>query len=254
MIISCIRTAEENRTFYTDSPIPCVTLGSSLENSKVSSVQVNSFAVSQKIAKHLVDEGYTNFMYFGPEILSKEKDIRFTAFQNGLEQSGFSLDSDCVFYIPMNPDTESRVIHRALETYSSPIGVFCHNDLIATRVYRSCYSIGKRVPKDVGIVGFDDLSVASQLSLSTGRYRISTMADMALTLLINKINIPDAPYDHMSGMEGISPEIYESATIDGVGVFIKFKAITFPHRDGRFSGRRHCQNADDGGSWAHELR
>lgn len=56
-------------------------LGHALEKSKCSSVQVNSFTISQKVAQHLVEQGYRDFLYLGSKSRSLESDIRFTGFQ-----------------------------------------------------------------------------------------------------------------------------------------------------------------------------
>jgi LacI family transcriptional regulator len=61
-----------------------------------------------------------------------------------------------------------------------------------------CSLLNKKIPEDVGIVGFDDLSIASSLSppLSTIQYRIASMADMTVNLLLASIRNPNEPYDN----------------------------------------------------------
>ena len=61
-----------------------------------------------------------------------------------------------------------------------------------------CKRLGRRIPQDVGIVGFDDLSIATNLSpsLTTVQYRIASMPDMTVKLMIDCIQNPDTPYDN----------------------------------------------------------
>lgn len=197
-IINCVPTPSENKYLYRNCPVPCVLLAHSLDNSKKSSVQVNSFAVSQKVARHLLEEGYRDFLYIGTRNRSLENDIRFTGFQMELKQNGFDLDSRNTMQISTDSRTDHSRLMEILERQTQPTGVFCYHDLIAAQLYRICKQIGKRIPEDVGIVGFDDLSVATSLSppLTTVQYRIASMADMTVKLLLDCIESPNTPYDN----------------------------------------------------------
>lgn len=197
-IINCVPTPSENRYLYRNCPVPCVLLAHSLDNCKKSSVQVNSFTISQKVARHLLDEGYRNFLYIGTRNRSLESDIRFTGFQMELKQNGFDLDSRNTLQISTDSRTDNNRLMEILKRQNQPTGVFCYHDLIAAQLYRICKQIGKRIPEDVGIVGFDDLSVATTLSppLTTVQYRIASMADMTVKLLLDCITAPNTPYDN----------------------------------------------------------
>lgn len=197
-IVSCIPTAPEKTGLYRSCPIPCVLLGHALEKSKCSSVQVNSFTISQKVAQHLVEQGYRDFLYLGSKSRSLESDIRFTGFQMQLKQSGFELDSRSTLQVSSRNRADDGLIAQLLEEHREPVGVFCYHDLIAAQLYRVCKRLGRRIPQDVGIVGFDDLSIATNLSpsLTTVQYRIASMADMTVKLMIDCIQNPDTPYDN----------------------------------------------------------
>lgn len=197
-IVSCIPTIPENTGLYRNCPVPCILLGHSLENSKCSSVQVNSFTISQKAARHLTEQGYRDFLYLGSRSRSLENDIRFTGFQMQLKQSGFDLDRRNTLQVSSRNRTDDGLIAQLLENRRNPVGVFCYHDLIAAQLYRVCRNLGRRIPQDVGIVGFDDLSVATNLSpsLTTVRYRIASMADMTVKLMMDNIQSPNAPYDN----------------------------------------------------------
>ncbi len=197
-IISCLQTPPENAHFYQECSIPCVTLAQSLNSGKISSVQVNSFSISQKVAQHLIDEGYRHFLYIGNNNRSLENDQRFAAFQMILNRQGFVLDDSHILQVSVNSKSDSDMIAKQLKFETEPIGIFCYHDLIAAKVYNICHRLGKRIPEDVGIVGFDDLSVATLMNppLTTVQYRVETMADMALKLLLSSIESSAPNYDN----------------------------------------------------------
>lgn len=67
-----------------------------------------------------------------------------------------------------------------------PTGVFCANDLIAFGAMTALRDAGVRIPQDVSIVGFDDISVASQMSvpLTTVRQPMLELGWAAADLLL----------------------------------------------------------------------
>ena len=63
------------------------------------------------------------------------------------------------------------------------------NDIVATAVIQEAYRLGKKVPQDVQIIGFDDIPLSSLLSpaLSTIRQPAYDMGRAAADLLIQLI-------------------------------------------------------------------
>lgn len=197
-IVSCVPTAGESEGLYRNISVPGVFLGHALDNSKRSSVQVNSFVVSQKVARHLMEQGYREFIYVGTRNRSLEDDVRFTGFQMQLKQNGFDLSPSNTLQVSSESRSDDGLLMAMLERHTNPVGIFCYHDLIAAQLYRVCKALGKRIPADVGIVGFDDLSVATTLTppLTTVQYRITSMADMTVKLLLDSIHCPNTPYDN----------------------------------------------------------
>ena len=197
-IISCVPTQSDNEALYRSCPLPCVMLGHSMDRTTFSSVQVNSFSISRKVAQYLIEEGYRRFLYIGTKNMPMEKDVRFAAFQMELRQNGFSLGAEDVFFASSDSKSDETTLAKILRGRNEPVGVFCFHDLLAARVYKVCGKEGLRIPEDVGVVGFDDLSIATSLdpTLSTVQYRIATMADMAVSQLLARIKSPTSPYDN----------------------------------------------------------
>lgn len=197
-IVSCLTTSQENFRLYQEHDLPCVFLTHSVDGLKKSSVQVNSFSISQKVARHLIQQGYRKFFYIGTKNMSISNDVRYTAFRMELNQEGFLLDEGCVFQFTGNDKTDFKTISQTLKDQTEPVGIFCYHDLIAAQLYRICYRLGKQIPQDVGIVGFDDLSIATALSppLTSVHYRAQTMADIALKQLFLNIKNPNCSYDN----------------------------------------------------------
>ena len=66
-------------------------------------------------------------------------------------------------------------------------GIFASSDLIAAQVLQVCRKMGKRVPEDIKLIGFDDvlLSRLTTPPISTIHQPIKEMAEMAVDLVIS---------------------------------------------------------------------
>lgn len=197
-IINCVHTPPENEYLYRNCPVPYISLGHGLDNCKKSSVQVNSFSISQRVARHLIEEGYRNFIYVGTKNLPLDSDIRFMAYQMELKANGYVLEPKNTLRISTESQGDDGRLIQLLKNQTAPVGVFCYHDLLAVKLYRICNLLSKRIPEDVGIVGFDDLSIASSLSpaLTTIQYRMASMTDMTVNLLLASIRNPNEPHDN----------------------------------------------------------
>jgi LacI family transcriptional regulator len=74
-----------------------------------------------------------------------------------------------------------------------PTALFCANDLSAFGVLGAAKDLGIRVPDDIWVVGFDDISMASWplFDLTTARQDIDAMTTTALDLLVERIADPE---------------------------------------------------------------
>ena len=72
----------------------------------------------------------------------------------------------------------------------------CANDFVAGDAMRALFSVGKTVPEDVRILGFDDSSESrrSRPTLSTVHIHTQIMAYEALHLLISRIKEPSLDF------------------------------------------------------------
>lgn len=85
-------------------------------------------------------------------------------------------------------------------------GVFAVHDNAAIRFIHALEEVGLRVPRDVSVVGFDDLPAASMLSprLSTMRVDTASIGQQAIALLQRRLSDPGAvPLQVESGVASV---------------------------------------------------
>jgi LacI family transcriptional regulator len=82
-----------------------------------------------------------------------------------------------------------------VEGPDAPTAVFAGNDLTALALIDGLESMGVRVPKDLSVVGFDDIAVArlNRISLTTVHHPIEEQAELGVKRLFSRIESGESP-------------------------------------------------------------
>ncbi len=188
-VLTCPGISKKTMNLYKNYTLPYVFIGRKLEEVNAESVLVNSIPAAKNVARHLIQRGYKSFAYLGSDQLIQVQDLRLLGFREGLLQEGYRLEEENIIRVTQDISSISRKIKPFLLEQKEPIGVFCFHDLFAVEVVKTCHELQIGIPQDVGIVGFDNLPIAQSISptLTSVGYRISAMAETALSLLIRQI-------------------------------------------------------------------
>ncbi|MDD6039276.1 MAG: substrate-binding domain-containing protein [bacterium] len=86
--------------------------------------------------------------------------------------------------------------------------MFASSDIIAAQTIQVCYKLGRRIPEDMKLIGFDDVLVSSLTSpqISTIRQPIDEMAEMAVELLMKAADGKTVPKRTILGVSFIERE------------------------------------------------
>lgn len=154
-------------------------------------VDAHCFVVDQttgvlQAVEHLVSLGHRRIC-----MLSAEEQVRPWNRRRGFEMAidRFGLDpAECrTVHRPYLgfPDVAHRVTQELLGGDYRPTALLCHNDEGAFGVLRALREAGLRVPRDISVVGFDNVEVAqfAEVPLTTVDMRTHEIGELAVGLL-----------------------------------------------------------------------
>ena len=74
--------------------------------------------------------------------------------------------------------------------------IFAYNDLLALGAIRACKELGRRVPEDCAIIGFDDIPLADWVTpaLTTVRMDKHALGNQAVARLLEMLDEPEVQY------------------------------------------------------------
>ncbi|HUX52039.1 MAG TPA: LacI family DNA-binding transcriptional regulator [Spirochaetia bacterium] len=173
---------------YENLNMPIVTIDRQISDS-IPALSSDNYEGGRLAAKLLLSRGCRNVAHIcGSLKLELFANLRHDAFIQEMARAGVS----CVV-VQTNIDVFDTTQYEALvntlfSEHPETDGVFA-SDLKAARVIQACVRLGKRVPDDVRIVGYDDVKLASLLvpALTTVHQPIDEMARQLVQLMLRQI-------------------------------------------------------------------
>ena len=162
------------------------------ERSECDLVAINNIDAGRRIADHLYGCGYRRIAFLSPgqafddnpnwsnRLFGLAGELALLGSENGVRALSFSPD-----------DRES--LAKALRSRRRPHAIVCGNDEIAATLVRTLQALGRRIPDDVAVVGFDDLPLARETTppLTTIAQPVRKLAETAFKTLLARIRYPN---------------------------------------------------------------
>lgn len=155
----------------------------------------------EKITEMLIHKGYTDFSFIG-DLYSPNTGLgfmeRYYAFFNTLKKHDLEInnhssilkDTDDIF------ENFDRIKELLKSMKSVPEVFFCGNDWLAIQLIYALQALGYKVPRDVNVIGFDNISNSERIlpGLTTIDTPKIFLGRKAAHLIMDRLTEPDIPY------------------------------------------------------------
>lgn len=175
--------------------IPCVLLNRDVDGVDVDACLADNAGGAARAAALLLELGHTRVAVItGPVDTSTGRD-RAAGLRRGLTEGGVGLPPELVRHGPFSHTTGRQLAMELLTGEDPPTAIFCGNDVIAVGACNAAAALGIEPGRDVTIIGFDDIAMASWdvFQLSTLRCDLAAMARTAIEMLMSRILDPQRP-------------------------------------------------------------
>lgn len=159
-------------------------------NPNVGYVGTDSYEGFSLAVKRLYDLGHRKIGFLNGTPNSMISNQREDAYRIALAENDLEYDAALMangYYV-----AESAPYHVPGMLDAGATAIMCGNDLIASGVILECEKRGLKVPKDISVIGFDDIPLAEELNLSTirqERVELGKCAFFTLDSLMNKVSV-----------------------------------------------------------------
>lgn len=153
--------APETYALIDQAKLPFVSLLSYDPNSGRSNIGILNRERGRVAVEHLISLGHSHIgMVCGLTADNDRARGRYQGFMDALADRSLRPFRDAVVEKPYTIEAGREALRELLEGDRLPDGLVCGNDVLALGVLIEAQSIGLNVPRDLSIVGFDDLPLA----------------------------------------------------------------------------------------------
>ena len=187
MIVLNPRTEDPHLAALIERNFPVVLLGT-IRHPKEVTVNIPGTSDLQEAVDHLVELGHR---MIGHVAISKPgsnaTDYRIVEFREALREHGLTLPDDQIAYGNFSANSGYEAALELLKRMPDITAVLAGNDTIALGLMRAARDLGMSIPRDLSVVGYDDLPFAAYLEppLTTIRSKPVEQGEAATRMLID---------------------------------------------------------------------
>jgi DNA-binding LacI/PurR family transcriptional regulator len=137
--------------------------------------------------RHFVDLGHRRIGHLAADFDAPTFDLREAARRKVLSEAGIDADSQPRVSTPISIDDARDAAGPLLD--EEPTAIFCDDDVLAAGLYLAARERGVSIPRDVSVIGFDDMDFARVLdpALTTVALDAELLGSTAFELLEGRL-------------------------------------------------------------------
>lgn len=149
---------------------------------------------SRQITSHLIELGHEKIAYLGNKKSGRTTQDRLTGFRYEMKETNINLPDEYIYEVSgSDPELGQLGLDYFWGLPNPPSAIMCFNDMLAIGVLLACRNKGIKVPEDLSVTGFDNITFSAYTNpplttLDQPKFSIGNeAAQLLLELLQNKI-------------------------------------------------------------------
>ncbi len=193
-VISGLQTDDPYFRQVASSSLPCVTIDFKLPGRNHSALSVDNISASKAATEFLIEQGH----HCIGAICGKENSVvgqeRFAGYRQALAENGLPYQPEFCGDGSFNDEIAYSVTCKILKDHPEVTALVCASDIMAVAAYRAADKLGRKVGKDLAVIGFDDLPIATYVTpkLTTIQQDFFAFGQEA-TVLLQEILLAEKP-------------------------------------------------------------
>ena len=164
VIVLATEMEEQTLSLFDVVESPLVFLDAYFERPEYNFILINNTQGAYQATRYLIRKCRTQPGYLRSSYWISNFDARADGFYKAIREAGMSTSHSLVLRLPPSQEGAYADMKELLKTEKPAKCYFADNDLIAIGAIQALKEAGYRIPEDVSIVGFDDISSAQYVS------------------------------------------------------------------------------------------
>ncbi len=170
--------------------VPLVVLNRTIPEMPRSCINIDNELGSRSAIQYLIKQGHTSIACISGPLSEADARARLLGYRRALEEADIAYDEMLVCEGGYTETSGKTVMAKLLRRERGFTAVFACNDHMAFGAYETLREEGISVPKDISLIGFDNVNFARYLTpaLTTVSFPIKEMCMEAVELMFQKLN------------------------------------------------------------------
>jgi len=166
--------------------IAVVAFGSHFEG--VNQVYINTYNGALEAVRYLVSLGHKRIGFIDG-LTAGTRQSRRRGYLKGLEEAGLPMEPNLIVSGDLEMESGYYCTKKLMEQKNPPTAIIAVNNLMAIGALKAAEEIGRKVPDDLSVIGFDDslMSEVVKPSLTVIKQPLKAIANEAARLLIDQL-------------------------------------------------------------------
>lgn len=168
-------------------PIVFIDVGPSLP--RMSNIRIDYLHGIRQAVQHLAALRHERIAFISGPLTLKTASTRQRAFLQSMEEIGLPVDPKCLIEGNHTMEGGIAALKELMNLAKPPTAVMCSNDMTAIGVLRESYDLGIHVPRELSVIGFDDIRLAQFVipPLTTVKMSQTEIARLAFHALLTEV-------------------------------------------------------------------
>lgn len=171
--------------------LPVVLIDIMMDNPNVGTVSIDNKAAAFEAVEYLIDNKHQKIAMINGSRDANVSIHREAGYRAALKRHQLPVNEAYIQYANFDEDIAFLITKNLLENQKDVTAMFCASDVMAIGAMRAAKEMGKEVPEDLSIIGFDDIILANYVtpaltSVAQDMERIGFEAAELLTEIINQ--------------------------------------------------------------------
>jgi len=153
---------------------------------------VKEYEGAYQAVKYLIHEGHRNIGFLKEDTSYYQLEERYNGYRHALKDAGITFKRQWMTAGELTIEGGYRAAKELLRTRELT-AIFCSNDAMAIGCYQAIHELGKRVPEDISVIGFDGLPLSEHITppLTTVMQPAFDIGFTAAKFLVDAIEFPE---------------------------------------------------------------
>ncbi len=169
--------------------VPLVFVDVGPKRPRVGNIRIDYLKGIRQAVQHLAALRHEQIAFISGPLGLKSAKARRNAFEQAMSEIGLEIRKGGIVEADHTLEGGIRATQSLLSLPNRPTAILCSNDMTALGVMHKCYEEGLSIPRDLSVVGFDDIKLAQFVlpPLTTVRMSQTELARLAFNALLTEL-------------------------------------------------------------------